>query len=267
MKTIPSLGMGTFRLEGETAYNSVKMALETGYRHIDTAQIYGNEAEVGQAIADSGLARDEFFLTTKVWLENLGADVFIPSVKDSLRKLQVEAVDLLLIHWPDISGKVDMKTYLHELSEAQHQGLTRFIGVSNFTNAQLDEAIEILGENAIFTNQVEVHPYLNNSAVINHCQSKGIRVTGFMPLAVGKVMQDEILQTIAAAHNASVAEVVLAWQLQQGLITIPSSTKRANLETNLKSVALILSDAEMTQIYQLNQEERIANPDFAPEWD
>jgi len=227
MKTIPSLGMGTFRLEGETAYNSVKMALETGYRHIDTAQIYGNEAEVGQAIADSGLARDEFFVTTKVWLENLGADAFIPSVKDSLRKLQVEAV----------------------------------------TNAQLDEAIEILGEDAIFTNQVEIHPYLNNSAVINHCQSQGIRVTGFMPLAAGKVMQDEVLQTIAAAHNASVAEVVLAWQLQQGLITIPSSTKRANLETNLKSVALILSDAEMTQIYQLNQEERIANPDFAPEWD
>lgn len=129
MNTMPSLGMGTFRLEGETAYNAVKMALETGYRHIDTAQIYGNEAEVGQAIADSGLPRDEFFLTTKVWLDNLGADTFISSVEDSLRKLQVEAVDLLLIHWPDVSGKVGMETYLQQLAEAKRLGLTKAIGV------------------------------------------------------------------------------------------------------------------------------------------
>ncbi len=267
MKDMPSLGMGTFRLEGETAYNAVKMALETGYRHIDTAQIYGNEAEVGQAIADSNLARGEFFLTTKVWLDNLGADTFISSVEDSLRKLQVEAVDLLLIHWPDVSGKVDMDIYLQQLAEAQRLGLTKAIGVSNFTNTQLDQAIEIMGADTILTNQVEVHPYLQNRRVIEHCQSKSIQVTGFMPLAVGKVMQDEVLQAIATDHDVTVAEVVLAWQLQQDLITIPSSTKRVNLETNLKSVELVLSDVEMAQIGQLDKGERIANPEFAPKWD
>ncbi|MEM5535774.1 2,5-didehydrogluconate reductase DkgB [Neptuniibacter pectenicola] len=267
MKTMPSLGMGTFRLEGEVAYNAVKMALETGYRHIDTAQIYGNEAEVGQAIADSGLARDEFFLTTKVWLDNLGTEVFKSSVEESLRKLQVEAVDLLLIHWPDVSGKVGMDSYLQQLLEVQRQGLTRLIGVSNFTNAQLDKAVEILGADAILTNQVEVHPYLQNRRVIDHCKAKGIQVTGFMPLAVGKVMQDEVLQAIAATHNVTVAEVVLAWQLQQNLVTIPSSTKRVNLETNLKSVKLVLSDDEMAKIALLDKGERIANPEFSPEWD
>jgi len=267
MNTMPSLGMGTFRLEGETACKAVTMALETGYRHIDTAQIYGNEAEVGQAIADSGLARDEFFLTTKVWLDNLGAELFLPSVEESLRKLQVEAVDLLLIHWPDVSGKVAMETYLQQLAEARRLGLTRAIGVSNFTNAQLNQAIEVLGADAIATNQVEVHPYLHNRRVIEHCQAQGIQVTGFMPLAVGKVMQDEVLQAIAAAHGASVAEVALAWQLQQGLVTIPSSTKRVNLETNLKAAELVLSAEEMAQIDRLDRGERIANPEFAPAWD
>ncbi|MCT7655329.1 2,5-didehydrogluconate reductase DkgB [Oceanimonas sp. NS1] len=267
MNMMPSLGMGTFRLEGDDAYNAVSMALETGFRHIDTAQIYGNEAEVGQAIADSGIARNELFLTTKVWLENLGEDAFIPSVEESLRKLQVEAVDLLLIHWPEVSGKVAMDTYLPQLAEAQRRGLTRFIGVSNFTNAQLDQAIEILGEGSILTNQVEVHPYLQNRRVIEHCQSRNIQVTGYMPLAVGKVMKDDVLQRIAERHEVSVAEVVLAWQLQQGLVTIPSSTKRVNLETNLNALRLELNDDDMADIASLEQGERIANPDFAPQWD
>ncbi|NHI00230.1 2,5-didehydrogluconate reductase DkgB [Oceanimonas sp. MB9] len=267
MNMMPSLGMGTFRLEGDDAYNAVSMALETGFSHIDTAQIYGNEAEVGQAIADSGIARNELFLTTKVWLENLGEDAFIPSVEESLRKLQVEAVDLLLIHWPEVSGKVAMDTYLPQLAEAQRRGLTRFIGVSNFTNAQLDQAIEILGEGSILTNQVEVHPYLQNRRVIEHCQSRNIQVTGYMPLAVGKVMKDDVLQRIAERHEVSVAEVVLAWQLQQGLVTIPSSTKRVNLETNLNALRLELNDDDMADIASLEQGERIANPDFAPQWD
>jgi 2,5-diketo-D-gluconate reductase B len=259
--------MGTFRLEGKVAYGAVKMALDAGYRHIDTAQIYGNEAEVGRAITDSGVARDTIFLTTKVWLDNLSEQAFIPSVKESLAKLQVEAVDLLLIHWPDVAGKVAMATYLAQLAEAQQQGQTRHIGVSNFTNAQLSQAIEVLGEGRIMTNQVEVHPYLQNRRVIEHCQARNIQVTGFMPLAVGKVLEDEVLQSIAANHQASVAQVVLAWQLQQGLVTIPSSTKRGNLETNLQATALELTADEMARIAQLDRGERIANPDFSPAWD
>lgn len=267
MNVIPSLGMGTFRLEGDDACNAVEMALETGYRHIDTAQIYGNEAEVGRAIAGSGIVRSDIFLTTKVWLDNLGEQAFVPSVEDSLAKLRIEAVDLLLIHWPDVSGKVAMKTYLEQLAETQRRGLARFIGVSNFTNDQLNQAIEVLGEGQILTNQVEVHPYLQNRRVIEHCQSKSIQVTGFMPLAVGKVMNDEVLQTIAASHGVSIAEVVIAWQLQQGLVTIPSSTKREHLATNLEAAHLELSTDEMTRIAGLDRGERIADPEFAPEWD
>jgi 2,5-diketo-D-gluconate reductase B len=188
-------------------------------------------------------------------------------VKESLAKLQVEAVDLLLIHWPDVAGKVAMATYLAQLAEAQQQGQTRHIGVSNFTNAQLSQAIEVLGEGRIMTNQVEVHPYLQNRRVIEHCQARNIQVTGFMPLAVGKVLEDEVLQSIAANHQASVAQVVLAWQLQQGLVTIPSSTKRGNLETNLQATALELTADEMARIAQLDRGERIANPDFSPAWD
>ncbi|QYK07032.1 2,5-didehydrogluconate reductase DkgB [Shewanella zhangzhouensis] len=267
MRNIPSLGMGTFRLQGDIAYKAVKTALETGYSHIDTAQIYGNEAEIGQAIADTGMARDDLFLTTKVWLDNLGEDTFIPSVEDSLRKLKVQSVDLLLIHWPDVTGKVAMETYLQQLVKSQRQGLTKAIGVSNFTITQLDQAIQILGEDTIMTNQIEVHPYLQNRRVIEHCKAKGILVTGYMPLAVGKVMQDKVLQSIAATHNVTVAEIVLAWQLQQGLITIPSSTKRENLLSNLNSVDLVLEDCEMVQISMLERGDRIANPEFSPEWD
>ncbi len=267
LQDIPKIGMGTFRLEGDVAYNSVKLALESGYRHIDTAQIYGNEAEVGQALADSSVKRNEVFITTKIWIDNLAKDNFIPSVEDSLQKLQVASVDLLLIHWPDVSGKVSMKTYLTELEKCKKLGLAREIGVSNFNNAQLSQAVEFLGENVIYTNQIEVHPFLQNQKVIEHCKAKNIRVTGYMPLAVGKVMEDATLQKIAIKHNVTVSEVAIAWQIQQGIATIPSSTKKINLDTNLKAVHLTLTNEDMHEIKTLDRNERIANPDFSPEWD
>lgn len=267
MNTMPSLGMGTFRLEGNVAFNSVKMALEAGYRHIDTAQIYGNEAEVGDGIKASGIPREEIFLTTKVWLDNLSKETFLESVQKSLDHLKTDYVDLLLIHWPEKAGEVPMEEYLSELIKSQELGLSRHVGVSNFTNAQLDQAIEILGQDNIFTNQVEIHPYLQNRAVIEHCNKRGIHITGFMPLAVGKVMQDDVIKTIADEHNANPAQVAIAWQLQQGLTTIPSSTKMVNLESNLKSVEVTLTEENMAAIAKLDAGERIADPDFAPEWD
>ena len=267
MNTIPSLGFGTFRLESDIAYQSVKSALEVGYRHIDTAQIYGNEAEVGQAIADSGIDRSELFITTKVWLDNLATEHFIKSVQESLTKLQIDQVDLLLIHWPDATNKIPLTSYLDDLAQAQKQGLTKHIGVSNFTIQHLEQTIQQLGEGAIFTNQIEVHPYLQNRQVIDYCQQHNIRVTGFMPLAVGKVMEDEVLQSIAKVHQTSVANVALAWQLQQGFITIPSSTKRTNQEANLAAFDLALTNEDMQRIARLEANERIANPDFSPEWD
>lgn len=267
MNNMPALGMGTFRLEGDIAKDSVKQALEAGYRHIDTAQIYGNESEVGLAIEESGVDRNEIFLTTKVWLDNLSADAFIPSVEESLAKLKVASVDLLLIHWPEKEGKVSMKEYLGELAKCQEKGLSKHIGVSNFTNEQLDEALNILGDGEIYTNQVEVHPYLQNQAVIEHCERRSVKVTGYMPLAVGKVMEDKVLLEIANRHNSNPAQVAIAWQLQQGLTTIPSSTKRKNLDGNLAASQLTLTEEDMRAIRALDANERIANPDFAPAWD
>ena len=267
MTTIPPLGMGTFRLKGDSAYQAVTMALKAGFRHIDTAQMYGNESEVGRAIADSGLARDELFVTTKVWLDNLSQDRFLDSVQDSLARLGLEQVDLLLIHWPEKEGKVPMGEYLGELAKAQQAGLTRHIGVSNFTCQQIDEALAILGDGALLTNQVEVHPYLQNRTLINHCRQKGIAVTAYMPLAVGKVMDDHTLQSIAQKHHVTPAQVTLAWVLQQGLITIPSSTKQAHMEANLAAAELTLDTDDMAAIAALDSNERIADPDFAPAWD
>ncbi|MFT6404230.1 MAG: 2,5-diketo-D-gluconate reductase B [Marinomonas primoryensis] len=262
-----TLGMGTFRLQDQVAYDSVKMALEEGYRHIDTAQIYGNEAEVGQAIADSNTPRDELFITTKVWFEAFSEDKFIDSVKESLTKLKTDYVDLLLIHWPSPQDEVDMALYLNELKKSKEMGFAREIGVSNFTIAQTQQALDILGEDELFTNQIEVHPYLQNDKLVCFCQANGIQVTGYMPFAYGKVLANETLKTIAEKHEVSTAQLVIQWLAQRDIVTIPSSTKRKNLASNFEKVSIILSDADMKRIAELDCNDRQANPDFAPEWD
>lgn len=264
---IPTLGAGTFRLKGQDAYQSVDMALKLGYRHIDTAQVYGNEAEVGQAIADSGIARSEICITTKIWMDRLSRTDFLPSLKESLEKLKTDYVDLLLIHWPLKDESVSMEEYLTELKQAKALGLTRQIGVSNFTNTQTAKAISILGEGEIITNQVEVHPYLQNRAVTEFCQQHGILITAYMPFAYGEVFQDGILKNIAQKHDATIAKVVLAWVNQQGFITIPSSTKENNLKDNLAFRSVRLTEEDMKRISTLDKNHRLANPDFSPSWD
>ncbi|WP_414829315.1 2,5-didehydrogluconate reductase DkgB [Alteromonas sp. H39] len=267
LMNMPELGVGTFRLEDQACNDSVTTALDIGFRHIDTAQIYGNEAAVGKAIQDSDVSRNSLFVTTKVWNNKLNVREFIPSVKESLAKLQMNSVDLLLIHWPSPANGEPMEEYLGELAKAKKQGLTRKIGVSNFTIHHLEKAIAILGEGEIATNQVEVHPYLINEKLRSYCNDKGIHVTAYMPFAVGKVLQDDTIQAIAQAHNVSAAEVVIAWELAHGMATIPSSTKREHLETNYKGSELVLSDEEVSRIDALNKGDRQATPDFAPDWD
>ncbi|MCP1576478.1 2,5-diketo-D-gluconate reductase B [Herbaspirillum rubrisubalbicans] len=265
--SLPPLGLGTFRLKGQQVIDSVRTGLELGYRHIDTAQIYGNEAEVGQAIADSGVARDALFVTTKIWTENLAGDKLIPSLKDSLHKLRLEQVDLTLIHWPAADDALPVADYLHTLAQAKAEGLTRQIGISNFTIAHMEQAIEAIGAEQIATNQVEIHPFLQNRKVVEFARAKGIHLTAYMPLAYGKVMQDATLLEIASRHGVSAAQVALAWSLQQGFAVIPSSTRRENLAANLAAQTLRLSPAEMQAIAGLDRGERLANPDFAPAWD
>lgn len=266
--SIPRFGLGTFRLKGQTVIDSVRDALEVGYRAIDTAQIYDNEAEVGQAIEAAGIAREDLFLTTKVWISRFTHDDLLASLRESLRKLRTEHVDLALIHWPSQGDAVPMAEYLGALAEARAQGLTRQIGISNFTIAQTRQAIGILGAEAIATNQIEVHPYLQNRALIAFLNEQGIPVTAYMSLAYGQVLSDPVIQTIAERHQATPAQVALAWALQQGFAVIPSSTKRGNLVSNLLAAELRLSDEDMAQIATLDRGHRLANPDgIAPAWD
>lgn len=264
---IPAFGLGTFRLQGQQVIDSVRTGLELDYRHIDTAQIYGNEADIGQAIADSAVPRSELFVTSKIWIDNLGRDALIPSLRESLSKLRLDQLDLTLIHWPAPNDAIPVAEYMAALLEAKQQGLTRAIGISNFTNAQAQQAIDAVGAAEIATHQVEIHPFLQNRKVVAFAEQQGIHLTAYMPLAYGKVMSEPLLQRIAAAHNVSPAQVALAWLLQRGIAVIPSSTKRANLASNLAAQNLRLSPEDMAAIATLERGERLANPDFAPHWD
>ncbi|TNE96633.1 MAG: 2,5-didehydrogluconate reductase DkgB [Gammaproteobacteria bacterium] len=265
--TLPGIGMGTFRLKGNTAREAVKSALSLGYRHIDTAQMYDNEAEVGDGITSSGIPRREIFITTKIWYDQLHASDLINSLHGSLDRLKTDHVDLALIHWPSPGDEVPMEEYLGALRDAQREGLTDHIGISNFNCAQMDKAVEILGDAPLLTNQVEVHPFLANKKVVQHAQSLGITVTGYMPLAVGKVMEDETLLHIAQDRNMSPAQVAIAWIASRGVIPIPSSTRPAHLKANLDALNIELTDDEIRAIDALDRGERIANPGFAPDWD
>jgi 2,5-diketo-D-gluconate reductase B len=266
-RSIPQLGLGTFRLQGQQAIDSVSMGLELGYRHIDTAQIYGNEAEVGQALQESGVARSDVFVTTKIWLENLAGDKLIPSLKDSLHKLRLEQLDLTLIHWPSPQDAVPVAESMQALLAAREQGLTGAIGVSNFTNALLAQAIAAVGADNIATNQVELHPYLQNRTVAGFARERGIHVTAYMPLAYGKVLADPVIQSIAERVKATPAQVALAWSMAKGYAVIPSSTRRENLAANLGVLDVRLSAADIAAIDALERGERLVSPDFGPMWD
>ncbi|TDO13891.1 MULTISPECIES: 2,5-didehydrogluconate reductase DkgB [Halomonas] len=265
--TLPNPGLGTFRLKGDTLKRTIHDALDLGYRHIDTAQMYDNEQDVGAAIAASDVPRESLFLTTKVWHDRLEPASLKASVRESLEKLGTDYVNLLLIHWPSPDDAVPMADYLKALHEVQQAGQARHIGVSNFTIAQVDRALEILGPDALLTNQVEVHPFLQNREVVEHCQARGLTVTGYMPLAVGKVLEDETLKGIAEAHGVTPAQVALAWIRSCGVVAIPSSTRREHLAANLEAFEIMLSDEELQAIAGLDRGERIADPDFAPDWD
>ncbi|MDP5032856.1 MAG: 2,5-didehydrogluconate reductase DkgB [Paraglaciecola sp.] len=263
---IPSPGFGTFRLSGESLKHSIHTAIDAGFRHIDTAQIYKNEDEVGQAIEKSSIPRDEIFLTTKVWFDEFGREDFEQSVKDSLSWLRTDYVDLLLIHWPSPNNAVPMEEYLQCLMNCENKGYTRAVGVSNFTIPLLEKAFSIIGKDNIAVNQIEIHPHFQNKKLVNYCQANGIAVVGYMPLGKGQVMDDPVLQKIAKEHDTSPATIALAWQMQQGIIPIPASTDPEHIKSNLLAAELRLSPEQMKKIAALDTGERLIDPDFAPDW-
>ncbi|PLP96580.1 2,5-didehydrogluconate reductase DkgB [Cupriavidus pauculus] len=266
--SIPSFGVGTFRLTGQAAVDSVRNALDLDYRAVDTAQIYGNEADVGQAIEASGVKRDALFVTTKIWTANYAADKLVPSLRESLDKLRTDYVDLTLIHWPAPDNGVSLPEFMAALAEAKARGLTRQIGVSNFNIALTQQAIDVVGQGEIATNQIELSPYLQNRKLTAFLKEQGVAVTSYMTLAYGKVLKDPVLARIAARHNATVAQVTLAWALQLGYAVIPSSTKRENLASNLLARDLKLDADDMAAIAALERNGREVSPDgLAPAWD
>lgn len=265
---IPAFGLGTFRLKDDVVIASVKTALELGYRTIDTAQIYDNEAAVGQAIEESSVPRDELFITTKIWIENLSKDKLIASLKESLQKLRTDYVDLTLIHWPSPNDAVAVEEFMVALMEAKEQGLTRQIGISNFTIPLMKRAIAAVGAENIATNQIELSPYLQNHKVVDWACEHGIHITSYMTLAYGKALKDEVIARIAAKHNATPAQVILAWAVGEGYAVIPSSTRRENLASNLKALDLKLDDEDRKAIAALDCNDRLVSPEgLAPEWD
>ncbi len=266
--SIPSFGVGTFRLKDGAAKDSVLKALDVGYRAIDTAQIYGNEAEVGEAIAESGVSRNELFVTTKIWVDNFSRDKLVPSLKESLHKLRTDVVDLTLIHWPAPGGAVALPEFMQALAEAKKQGLTKQIGISNFNIELTKQAIDVVGKGEIATNQIELSPYLQNAKLTAYLKEQDIQVTSYMTLAYGKVLGDQVLAGIAQKHHATVAQVALAWALQLGYAVIPSSTKRENLASNLLAQKLHLDAHDMAQIAALERNGREVDPKgLAPVWD
>lgn len=266
--SIPAFGLGTFRLQGQVVIDSVSTGLDLGYRAIDTAQIYENEADVGQAIAGKGIPRDELFITSKIWIANFAEGQLIPSLKESLRRLKTDYLDLTLIHWPSPQNQVPVAEFMGQLLEAKRLGLTRQIGVSNFTVALMKEAIAAVGAENIATNQIELHPYLQNRTVVDFATRHGIQITSYMTLAYGEVLKDPLIQAIAQRNQATPAQVTLAWAMQSGYAVIPSSTQRANLQSNLKAVQLTLSEADMAQINGLERGHRLTSPKgIAPQWD
>jgi 2,5-diketo-D-gluconate reductase B len=261
---VPRLGFGTFELSGDQAYRSVRKALEVGYRHLDTAQGYDNEAEVGRALADSDVDRDEVFLTTKIKPSNAAAADVRGSTEDSLRQLGTDHVDLLLLHWP-AEHVAPLEETLSAMTALRDEGLTRTIGVSNFPSAMLARAYELA---PIVTDQVEHHPFLAVDAIEKVLRDHGGFVTAYSPLARGEVVGDPTLTGIGEAHGVSAAQVTLRWMLQRpATVAIPKSGTPERIESNFDVFGFELDHDEVASIDALDRGHRLIDPDGGPEWD
>lgn len=263
MKRIPELGLGTWQnTDARECAESVKTALEMGYKHIDTAQIYENEEYVGNGLSQATVDRDDFFLASKVWIDRLDKKGVIESTEESLDKLGVEKVDLMYIHWP--SGEYSPQETLPAMQQLVEKGMAEAIGVSNFTPEQLDEAMEIAGED-IIANQVEMHPLLQQEELLEKCREHDVTLVAYSPLARGEVFDIPELNEIAEKHGVSEAQVSLAWLMQKdNVVVIPKASTEDHIRDNFKALDLELDKEDVEKIDSIDREERMVDPGFAP---
>ena len=263
--SLPRLGLGTFRMQGDVCRAAVESALGLGYRHIDTAEMYGNEDAIGPAIAASGVARRDLHVTTKVWHENLAPDAIRRAFDTSLKKLRLDHVDLYLVHWP--SNNMNLLAIFESLMKLKEEGRTRAIGVANFTVALLKTVVEEI-KAPIACNQVEYHVMLDQTPLRKYLAAKSIPLVAYCPLAQGKVASDPTLAAIGRKHGASAAQVALKWLLDQdGVAAIPKASRAESQKANLGALNVGLDDEDIKAIAGLPKDKRCVNPGFAPAWD
>lgn len=262
---IPRIGLGTYGLTGAEGLAAMLSAIDLGYRHLDTAQTYGTEENVGSAVAKSGLDRGEFFVTTKVTASNLHR--LAASVDDSLGLMGLDSADLVLIHWPAPYDEPPVSTYIGALAKLQDRGKACLIGVSNFTRRHVDEAIAEIGEGRLATNQFEQHIFLQNRLLAAHCRERGIVPTAYMPLAGGNLGDNAVLDLTARKHGVPVNQVALAFLMALGSIVIPKSSRSERQESNFGASAVRLDEADMAALAGLDRGERYIKPPWGPVWD
>jgi 2,5-diketo-D-gluconate reductase B len=262
---LPVLGLGTFRLRDAGCRAAVESALALGYRHVDTAEMYGNEAPIGDAIAASAIKRDELHITTKVWYEHLAPDAIRRAFDQSLARLKLDHVDLYLVHWP--ARGMNLAAIFETMQRLKEEGRIRALGVSNFPVALLRQAVEETGA-PIACNQVEYHVLLGQGPLRAYMTAKGIPLVAYAPLAQGGLAEDKTLAAIARKHDATPAQVALKWLLDQDLVAaIPKAGRRESQQANLEALRLTLDDADRQAIAALPKNKRFVDPGFAPRWD
>ncbi len=263
---IPAIGFGTYKLDPGLGTEAVATALSVGYRHIDAAQLYDNEAEVGEALVASGIPRDELFVATKVRADRNAPDDFLRSVEQSLRDLRLDRVDLLLVHWPVFPQ--GLPATIGALLEARERGWTRFVGVSNFNRPQLREA-QAVAVGTLVTNQVEYHPFLDQTAMLAELRGQGMLLSAYSPLARGRIAQDPVITQIAARHGRSSGQITLRWLVQQGdVVAVPKASGAERMRANLSVFDFALDAAEMAAIAALGAAglRLVAPADLSPDW-
>jgi 2,5-diketo-D-gluconate reductase B len=263
--SVPQLGLGTFRMQGDVCRAAVESALALGYRHIDTAEMYGNEDAIGAAIAASGVARGDLHVTTKVWNENLAPDAIRRAFDASLKKLRLDHVDLYLVHWP--AKNMNLPAMFETLIKLKEQGRTRAIGVANFNIALLKTVVEEI-KAPIACNQVEYHVFLDQTPLRKYLAAKSIPLVAYCPLAQGRAATDKTLMAIGRKHGATAAQVALKWLLDQdGVAAIPKASRTESQKANLDALHIGLDDEDRAAIAGLPKNERLVNPGFVSAWD